>query len=171
MIVNPRPKFNLTSRTNLTELKELEQLLSAAMRSPGCLFLFNIGDPVPLDGQELVDLWGLSDTYSTRWTQGRRVGQRRREMCAGAGSPPHHRRSGSRHHNLKGPRCVADGVKAQWPALCCCDEPPRSCCSGRAPRRLSSCRSTHVWGLICRLCPQHTWRGGYRTMIHYYVSK
>lgn len=121
--------------------------------------VFSLGDPVPLDGQGWVDQWESSDTCSTRWTQDRRAGWMRREMCAGAASPPHRRRSGSQRRSLTGPRRVVGGERAQWRALCCCGEPPRSCCSGRAPRRPSSCQSTRAWGLTCRLCPPRTWRG------------
>lgn len=79
-------------------------------------------------------------------------------MYAGAGNPLHRRKSRSRRHSPAGPRRAASGARALSQTLCCCGAPPRSCCSGRAPRRPSFCRSTHAWGMICRLCPQHTWR-------------
>lgn len=86
-------------------------------------------------------------------------------MCVGAGSLQHHRSSGIRHRNPAGPQRVAGGVTAQLLAPCCCDEPPRSCCSGRAPKTLSSCRSIRAWGLTYRLCLQHTLEGDKTSII------
>lgn len=128
--------------------------------------LFSCGVQVPLGGREWVDQWEWSDIYSTRWTQGTQVGQRRREMCAGVGSPRRRKRSGIRRRSPTGPQHDASGARARWPAPCCCAVPPRSCCTGRAPTRPSSCQSTRAWGLICRLYPQRTCCGVENSVTH-----
>lgn len=90
-------------------------------------------------------------------------------MCVGAGSLQRRRSSGIQHHNPAGPQRVAGGATARWLAPCCCDELPRSCCSGRAPKTLSSCRSIRAWGLTYRLCLQHT-LGGDKIFYYHYLE-
>lgn len=71
-------------------------------------------------------------------------------MCGGAVSPWHRRKTDIRHRSRAGSQCDEGVATAQWPAPCCYDVPPKSCCSGRSPKRLSSCQSTHALELICR---------------------
>lgn len=70
-------------------------------------------------------------------------------MCGDAVSPRRRRKTDIQHRNRAGSQYDEGGVMAQWPSPCCYGEPPMSCCSGRLPKRLSSCQSTHALGLIC----------------------
>lgn len=78
-------------------------------------------------------------------------------MCTSAARPQHRRRRATPNRNPTISQGAAGGAKARWGFPCCCGAPPTSCCSGRVPRRPSSCQPTRVLVQTCKQSPQQTW--------------
>lgn len=100
--------------------------------------------------------WGLSNTCSTRWTQGRLAEQRRCQTYTSAESWQRRRKTETRSRSPTVSPDAAGVGKAQWASPYCCDAPPTSCCIGTVPRRRSFCRPTRVLALTCMQCPLQT---------------
>lgn len=110
-------------------------------------------------GQGWAGHLARSGTCSTHWRQGRQAGRRQYQRCVGAASLRHHRRPASRRRSLAvHPRVANAGMAPPTPPSHCAAL-PRSCYSGRVPRRTSSCRSTRALVLTCRRYPQRTFWG------------